>query len=432
MKEKPTNKPYHNSNSSSNSNFGRILKVVLLVLVLAIVVALALDLAGIISIDSLFSGSGLIPGNATSTATSKLATKENYKNYNAFLQALEDKSIVTANIKEDCIEFTTEEGIFVTDNPDSPTLKERLLQAGAQVTTTESTSINTILDIIFDAVFFIAIGFGIYKLISYSHNTFKVVHNTGVHFSDIAGMDNVKTDMLFLADILKNPSAYSGKGLRQVKGVILEGPPGNGKTLFAKALAQETHVNFIATKGADFQSALMSMGARKIKMLFSKASRRKPCIIFIDEFDSIGERRNYAGTGIDKENNRIITTMLNEMDGFLPNNGLMVIAATNSYASLDPALIRPGRFDLKYTIENPDASTRAQLIDIYTKGKNLSPDLDKQNLVTAFDGLSCAAIETILNQAQAISHQTESAITINHILVAAQKTGAKLNIKTRR
>ena len=167
-------------------------------------------------------------------------------------------------------------------------------------------------------------------------------------------------------------------------------------------------------------------------MLFSKASRRKPCIVFIDEFDSIGERRNYAGTGIDKENNRIITTMLNEMDGFSPNNGLMVIAATNSYASLDPALIRPGRFDLKYTIGNPDAPTRAKLIEIYTKGKGLAADLDAQMLVVAFDGLSCAAIETILNEAQAICQQHGGSITMDHILAAAQKTGSKLNIKIKR
>ena len=225
-------------------------------------------------------------------------------------------------------------------------------------------------------------------------------------------MDHVKADMMFLVDVLKNPAKYQSKGLRPVKGVILEGTPGNGKTLFARALAQEAGVNFIATKGADFQSAMMSMGARKIKM---------------------GERRNYAGTGIDKENNRIITTMLNEMDGFTANNGLLVIGATNSYASLDPALVRPGRFDLKYTIGNPDAQTRAKLIEIYTKGKNLATDISPDLLVQAFDGLSCAAIEAILNEAQALCQMTGSgAITMDHILGAAHKTGAKLNIRFRK
>ena len=254
----------------------------------------------------------------------------------------------------------------------------------------------------------------------------------GVRFGDIAGMDNLKKDLFFLVDVLKNPKKYEGR-MRPVKGVILEGPPGNGKTYFAKALASEADVNFIATKGADFQSALMSMSARKLKMLFNKARRHRPCIVFIDEFDSIGERRNYAGTGIDKENNRLITTMLNEMDGFMPFGGMLVIAATNSYASLDPALIRPGRFDLKYTIGNPDPKTRAELVAMYTKGKTLSAELSTEALVSAFDGASCAAIEAVLNEAQAICQMTgKTEINAEILSDASHKTGVKLNIKTRK
>ena len=389
------------------------LRAVLLLLVLALIAVLALDSTGIISLDDLFSASH----------------KSNYVSYSKLTEAMKEGSVTEAVIEPSFVTFTTPSGTFVTDNPDSADLKERLLESGAKVTVKNEVSVTSVLDVIFDVIFFGAVAFGIFKLLDYSRKTFKVVHGTGVRFSDIAGMDGVKKDMAFLVDVLKNPAKYSAKGLRPVKGVILEGPPGNGKTLFAKALAQETDVNFIATKGADFQSAMMSMGARKIKMLFSKARRRRPCIVFIDEFDSIGERRNYAGTGIDKENNRIITTMLNEMDGFLPNNGLLVIAATNSYASLDPALIRPGRFDLKYTIGNPDAGTRAKLIEIYTKGKKLSSEVNTQILVSAFDGLSCAAIEAILNEAQAIGEQQEGEIKLIHILAAAQKTGCKINIK---
>ena len=388
-------------------------RAVLLFLVIALIAVLALDSTGIIRLDDLFSASH----------------KSNYVKYSELTEALNAGSVSEAVIESESITFTTPSGTFVTDNPDSQDLKERLLESGAKVSVKSGVSVTAVLDVIFDVIFFGAVAFGLFKLLDYSRKTFKVVHGTGVRFSDIAGMDGVKKDMAFLVDVLKNPAKYSAKGLRPVKGVILEGPPGNGKTLFAKALTQETDVNFIATKGADFQSAMMSMGARKIKMLFNKARRRKPCIVFIDEFDSIGERRNYAGTGIDKENNRIITTMLNEMDGFLPNNGLLVIAATNSYASLDPALIRPGRFDLKYTIGNPDAPTRAKLIEIYTKGKNLSSEVDSQILVSAFDGLSCAAIETILNEAQAIGDQLGEAIKYSHILAAAQKTGCKINIK---
>ncbi|MBR2282409.1 MAG: AAA family ATPase [Spirochaetales bacterium] len=393
----------------------RALKVAFFAILIAAIALLALDSTGIISMDSWFAG------------------RDGRVAYSELSKAIDSGLVTEATIEDDRILFTTAEGVFVTDNPDSSTLKERLLESGAKVSEKDGVSVSTILDVVFDVVFFGAVAVGLYKLVDYSRKTFKVVHKTGVRFDDIAGMDDVKADMMYLVDVLKNPAKYREKGIRPVKGVILEGPPGNGKTLFAKALAQETDVNFIATKGADFQSAMMSMGARKIKMLFNKASRHKPCIVFIDEFDSIGERRNYAGTGIDKENNRIITTMLNEMDGFTANNGLLVIAATNSYASLDPALVRPGRFDIKFTIGNPDARTRARLVEIYSKGRNLSGELSADVLVTAFDGLSCAAIEAVLNEAQALCQMAgNSELTMGHILAAAQKTGARLNIRIKK
>lgn len=395
-------------------NSSKALRTLLFLLIIAVIAVLALDATGIIDIDSLFA----------------ISAKSNYVPYKEFVLQVAGGDVTDVTIEPDRITYTTHGGTFLTDNPEDALLKSDLLVKGIRVTRKEGTSVTAVLDVIFDVVFFGAVAFGILKLIDYSRKTFKVVHNTGVHFSDIAGMDNVKSDMKYLTDVLRNPKAYEGKGVRPVKGVILEGPPGNGKTLFAKALAQETNVNFIATKGADFQSAMMSMGARKIKMLFAKAARRKPCIIFIDEFDSIGERRNYAGTGIDKENNRIITTMLNEMDGFSANNGILVIAATNSYASLDPALVRPGRFDLKYTITNPDAATRSKLVEIYTKDKTLDPELTNEMLTVTFDGLSCSAIEAVLNQAQALCQMSGSqVITIGHIVAAAQKTGSKLNIR---
>ena len=356
----------------------------------------------------------------------------NYVPYKSFSAAIDSSEVQSATLEAGKITFVMEGNTYVTENPDSGTLTERLLASGASVTDKTDFSLNSAMDILFDVIFFGAVAFGIYKLIQYSNRTFKVVRTTGVRFENIAGMDSLKKDMAFLVDVLKNPKKYDGK-MRPVKGVILEGPPGNGKTFFAKALASEADVNFIATKGADFQSALMSMSARKLKMLFNKARRHRPCIVFIDEFDSIGERRNYAGTGIDKENNRLITTMLNEMDGFLPFGGLLVIAATNSYASLDPALIRPGRFDLKYTIGNPDPKTRTELIQMYSKGKTLSGELSTEVLVAAFDGASCAAIEAILNEAQAICQMNgKTGINAETLTEAARKTGIKLNIKTRK
>ena len=188
-------------------------------------------------------------------------------------------------------------------------------------------------------------------------------------------------------------------------------------------MAGEAGINFIPTKGADFQSAIMSIGPLKIKSLFKKARKNAPCIVFIDEFDSIGERRNYTGTGIDKENNRIITAMLNEMDGFDDRGGVLVVGATNSYASLDSALIRPGRFDKKYNIGNPDKSTILDLINMYTKNKKLSNDINIESLAKCFNGISCSAVETLCNEAamEAQNHDRDE-INIQDFVDAGRKT----------
>ena len=322
--------------------------------------------------------------------------------YKDFKSELNSGAIESATITSSKIKYTLKDGstIYSVNNPQTPTLIEELLLNDVEIKS-DDLDINAIGDMAFNLFFFALIFFGLYKLISWYTNTFKVVRHTGVTFNDVAGLSDLKKEIKFTIELMKNKK----QGIRNSRGIILEGPPGNGKTLFAKALAEECGVNFIATKGADFQGALMGLGAFKVKMLFAKAKRKKPCIIFIDEFDSIGEKRSYQGSGIDKENNRIITTLLNEMDGFTSLNGVIVIAATNSYQSLDAALVRPGRFDLKYTINNPDKETRGELIDIYTKGKPLAPELTKEILINAFNGLSCVAIESILNEAVSLMVQ---------------------------
>lgn len=354
-----------------------------------------------------------------------------YMQYKEFITELENGNVKNALIKDNKVQFILNDKNYYTDNPDYEGFKEKLLLKGVSVTQSSAEqSFNLIFDLAFYAIFFGMIILGVVKLFGISRESFKIVKHTKVKFNDIAGMDELKKEMMTIVDILKNPKQYAEKGIRQTKGIILEGNPGNGKTLFAKALAQEANINFIATKGADFQSAMMSVGSRKIKTLFKKAKKHKPCIIFIDEFDSIGERRNYAGTGVDKENNRIITTMLNEMDGFETQDGILVIAATNSYNSLDPALIRPGRFDLKYNIPNPDFDTRIKLIDLYTSKKDLAEDVDKSKLGQAFEHLSCSAIETILNEASmlAIMNKQEK-ISLENIIEASKKTNCNIYLK---
>lgn len=324
-----------------------------------------------------------------------------------FMAEVEAGQVEAVTIGEDGVSFTLagDEAAYVTDNPGAPDFRERLLMAGVEVSSETSASavVDVLLDVLIFAMVLVPLGYGAARLVSLDRSTFKLVRRTGVTFDDIAGMGEVKRELGAVVDALRRPQAYAERGIRPVKGVILEGPPGNGKTLFARALASEAHVGFIATKGADFQSAFMSLGAAKIRALFRKARRHRPCIVFIDEFDSIGERRNYAGTGVDKENNRIITAMLNEMDGFEERSGVLVVAATNSYRSLDPALVRPGRFDLKFTVGNPDAATRAELVRLYTAraGRELDEGLAPETLVALFEGLSCAAIEACLNGAAA-------------------------------
>lgn len=355
--------------------------------------------------------------------------------YRDFSECVEQGQVEQAQIAQDGVYFTLvgddTRTLYRTDNPEAADLKERLLVSGAQVSTATDAGdvLNLLIDVVLDLFIFGMLGAGIYKLASYSRNTFKVVRKTGVTFDDIAGMDALKREMRQVVGVLKGDGRARGAGVRQIKGVVLEGPPGNGKTLFAKALAQEAGVNFIATKGADFQSAFMSLGARKIRSLFKKAGKHRPCIVFIDEFDSIGERRNYAGTGIDKENNRIITAMLNEMDGFSSKDGILVVAATNSYRSLDPALVRPGRFDLKYTVNNPDTKTREQLIAIYSRGKSLAPELTPAALAPLFEGASCADVEATLNEAAMLAMLDEKPqVMLEHIVRAAEKIGFKLKL----
>ncbi len=360
-----------------------------------------------------------------------LAFKGEEMPYSTFYESVNSGDVASVSLEGDYLNYKLKSGEkFSTSNPDSPALKETLLLNGVEVKDNTS-SLDSITDTIFNFIFIFLIGGLAYKGLSWYHKTFKVVRHTGVNFNSIAGMDGLKKDMNFALSVLKGEKQMPNH--RPLKGIILEGPPGNGKTMFAKALAEEAGIPFIATRGADFQGAVMGLGAMKVKMLFNKARKKRPCIIFIDEFDSIGEKRNYAGSGIDKENNRILTTLLNEMDGFDEKNGILVIAATNSYQSLDPALIRPGRFDLKYTISNPDSKTIIELVNIYTHGKKLNEQLTPEVLATIFAGLSSAAIATVLNEAEMIMMQTgRPEIGLECLIEASVRCKEKLNIRVKK
>ncbi|MBP5465802.1 MAG: AAA family ATPase, partial [Treponema sp.] len=263
-----------------------------------------------------------------------LAPKAERKSYAEFYALVGEGRVSEAALSTDEIRFTvpgtdTPKGQeYRTDNPQSPALKEYLLLHGVAVK--EEKDVAALLSLLFDVIFY-AFFFGIFAVAFrkfISPNTFRVVRNTGVRFADVVGMDALKRDMTQVMEILKAPAAFAAKGIRAPKGILLEGAPGNGKTLFARALAGEAKVNFIPAKATDFESMFMAIGPMKVKLLFRKARKRAPCIVFIDEFDGIGTRRNYSGSAIETENTRIVTALLNELDGFEPAKGILVLAAT--------------------------------------------------------------------------------------------------------
>ena len=347
------------------------------------------------------------------------AEKVSYAN---FWKAVEAEDVVSAKFDGDKIFFESNAAgkQLVTDNPNSPVLQEELMKRGIEVSVSKDGTeiISLIFDLIFYLFFFSVIFIAFRKFIS--PNTFKVVHKTGVKFDDVVGMDKLKRDMVQVMEIMKKPAEYAKRGIRMPKGILLEGEPGNGKTLFAKALAGEARVNFIPAKATDFESMFMAIGPLKVKLLFKKARRRAPCIVFIDEFDGIGTVRNYSGSAIETENTRIVTALLNELDGFEPSNGVLVIAATNSIKALDPALIRPGRFDSKLTVPYPDENARIKLVEMYTRGKNPSAECKPEVLAKLFNGYSCAKIESVLNSAALLAGQAGRAeFTLEDVKSAA-------------
>lgn len=340
-----------------------------------------------------------------------------------FMDKVSEGQVTSVSISDDRILFELENGMkFRTQNPLSPDLAERLLLEGIDVKYEKNWDeiISLVFDVVFYLIFFGIIFIAFRKFIS--PNTFKVVRHTKVHFSDIAGMDDLKRHMMQIAALMRNPKEAAERGIRLPKGILLEGAPGNGKTLFARALAEEAGVNFIPAKATDFESMFMAIGPMKVKLLFRKARKAAPCIVFIDEFDGIGTRRNYSGSAIETENTRIVTAMLNELDGFEPHSGVLVLAATNSREALDEALIRPGRFDAKYTVPYPDEKTRLQLIRMYSAGKTFGDSAKPETLSGKFRDFSAAKIESVLNRAAMIAEQKNaSEISMEDINTAIEE-----------
>jgi cell division protease FtsH len=267
----------------------------------------------------------------------------------------------------------------------------------------------------------------------------QMIPDTGVNFDDVAGCDGAKLELAEVVDFLKQPEIYNANGCRIPRGVILDGPPGTGKTLLAKAVAGEAGVPFISISASEFVEMFVGVGASRVRDIFAQAKKNAPCIIFIDEIDAVGRQRGAGFAGGNDEREQTINQLLVEMDGFEGNPGIITIAATNRVDVLDQALLRPGRFDRKITVDLPDFKGRARILGVHARGKPLEPDVDLEAIARRTPGFSGASLENLMNEA-AISAARLGKSTIgweqidgavDRIMVGLEKKGGTATLSAR-
>ncbi len=380
--------------------------------------------------------------------------------YGTFISMTEKKQVKRVDIQEqdNMILFTDKnEKVYKTAKVDDPDLTKRLYQSdvsfyGEEIKQT-SPILTTLLTWILPLLIFIGIGqymskkmmekaggknamaFGMGK----SNAKIYVKSSEGIKFSDVAGEDEAKENLAEIVDYLHNPEKYKEIGASMPKGILLVGPPGTGKTMLAKAVAGEADVPFFSMSGSEFVEMFVGMGASKVRDLFQQAKEKAPCIVFIDEIDAIGKKRDGQIGGND-EREQTLNQLLTEMDGFTGNNGVIILAATNRPESLDPALLRPGRFDRRVPVELPDLKGREDILKVHAKKIKVDSSVDFNKIARMASGASGAELANIVNEAalravrdgRKYATQSDLEESIEVVIAGYQKKNAILTDKEKR
>lgn len=376
--------------------------------------------------------------------------------YSDFLDMLDAKIIEEAQIDDDAITFVATvdgaRGIFTTGKIDDPNLVQNMRDAGVDfgkvIPQQNSPLLEFLLGWILPMVLFIAIGQLLMRQLtkrmgggpgamSFGKSNAKVyvAAQTGISFSDVAGEDEAKAALAEIVDFLHNPSKYTSIGAKLPKGVLLVGPPGTGKTLLAKAVAGEAQVPFFSISGSEFVEMFVGMGAARVRDLFKQAQEKAPCIVFIDEIDAIGKKRDNGAMGGNDEREQTLNQLLTEMDGFDGGKGVVILAATNRPESLDKALLRPGRFDRRVPVELPDLQGREAILKVHARNVKISSQVDWRSIALSTSGTSGAELANIVNEAALLAvkdnrqqvEQRDLEEAIETVLAGYQRKGAVIS-----
>jgi len=364
-------------------------------------------------------------------------TRLNYNEFDALIERgiIKEVSVAVANVVVD-ISGTYKEGnqliTFTSRIPNTEqatnNLVQRLKDAGAVVTITNPYERNAFVDALLQIVPFLLFGgFAFFlltrmngsnnnKAFEFGRSKARLEGNIRVRFDDVAGADEEKEEMAELIEYLKNPKKFAKMGARIPKGILLSGAPGTGKTLLAKAVAGEADVPFYSISGSDFVEMFVGVGASRVRDMFKKAQSTAPCIVFIDEIDAVGRQRGTGVGGGHDEREQTLNQLLVEMDGIGDNTGVVIIAATNRPDVLDPALLRPGRFDRQITVSLPDKRGRHAILKVHARNKQVGPDVELEGLARRTPGFSGADLENVLNEAAILAvRDKKEVINMEHL-----------------